>query len=705
MRKELLSKLGIIMYVFILLGLLIFLKILVLKTIKRSKYEKLKRTFVERTIKANRGNILDINGNILATSVVKYDIYFDPNTEYLRKMDDSTFSVVTQKLSKKLAEYFPQKTAREYHKLIMNARKKGLRGILLVKNIPYKLLDTVKTFPVFSMGRNRGGLIAEEKTDRILINGSLARRTIGFFNNEGKAFGIENTFGGFLSGVDGKAIVQKISPNQRRTVYEIKKAEDGADVVSTLDIRLQEIVEKSLEKRLIQLDADYGVAILMDVKTGEIRALANLGKIDDSVYFENRNYAVGTTYEPGSVMKLASFIIAFEKSDIPLDSIIDTDEGIWQISKTYKIRDYKKGGFGKISVRRVFEVSSNVGTAKLIWHYFKNNPEDFVQRYSDFGFAKPLDIKLEEVARPIFRTPSDPHWEPKVTMLQMSIGYAISVTPMHIITFYNAIANNGKMLKPLLVKKIISKGKVVKSFEPEVINPAVCSKRTLDKVKILLKGVVENGTGKNFVKSKLVSIAGKSGTAWSYSEKAGGYKTEQGIIHNATFVAYFPAEKPKYTCLVMIHNPRRVATGGASAAGVVVKEIAEKIYAIDYDLHPNQNFIVNLQPDKKTIPQVKNGFKERIKFNLKKFDLPFSDQTNNLWVKVIRQDSVLIFKGLKIRKGFMPDLRGMSIQDAIYIANLLELKIKFTGYGKVVKQSIPPHQRIKPGQIVNLVLK
>ncbi len=704
-KRNILSYFSIVMFGFIIVSVVILLKVLYLKTIRRNYYEQKKSVYFEGRIPAKRGDILDANGNLLSTSVYRYDVFFDPNTDFLRKWSDSLFKSQAYTLAVALSKGYGDKEPEYYFKLIMNARKKGLRGILLLKDLSLKQKDSLRNLPIFRYGRNRGGLIINEKTRRILIYNGLARRTIGFIKN-GKSFGLENVYNGYLSGINGKALYQRLPGGIKRKLYVIQKAEDGADIVSTIDIQLQDIVENALKKRLIELDADYGVAILMDVKTGYIRALANLGKLKDSVYFENRNYAVGVNYEPGSVMKLASFIAIFENSDVSLDTIVDTGNGIWQVAKDYAIRDYKKGGFGKITLKRVFELSSNVGTAKLVYNFFRDKPQEFVQVLDDMGFSRPLDLKLEYVPKPIFHIPGDKEWGGITTLLQMSIGYSLSVTPMHIITLYNAVANNGKMVKPQIVSSVVKNGRIIKKFKPEYINTAICSQSTIDKIKKLLRGVVENGTGKHYVKSDLVDIAGKSGTAWSYNEQSGSYRTQTGIVYNSTFVGYFPAENPKYTCLVMIHNPKRKAFGGASAAGIVLKRIAEKIYAFDYDLQKDKNYIVNNQKAQNTLPdEVKGGYKSMITYNLKHLGIKYRDKTNSQWVKVEKTNNFVYFRPMHLRKNIMPDLIGLSLKDAMYLAQMYNLEVKAEGCGKVVYQSIKPGEFLQQKQKLILRLK
>ncbi len=678
-------------YAFIVAGLVVFFTIVFISTFERKHFKKQQIAITDKTIEATRGNIYDINGRLLATSVIKYDIRWDTKTEYLR---DEIFYKYIDSISVGLAKILKDRTAEEYKTYFINQRNgQNPRDVKIVNDIDFSTYKKIRQLPIFKESRNRGGIKVTKKRDRKLLHGNLGRRIIGFKNSKNEYLGIEYMMNATLSGTDGIAKVKRLGNGNYDIIKSIKDPTDGDDIITTIDINMQDIVDKALRKQLIETDADFGVAILMDVQTGAIRAVANLSKVDSAVYIENKNHAISSRYEPGSVMKLASFMNAFEEDNtLTPNKLINTHNGILNVNG-FKFTDYKKGGFGTISAQKVFELSSNVGTVEITYSTFKNKKQKFLERYSDYYFDKKLGLKLDNEIAPYIQDNSS-----AATLGQLAIGYQIALTPMHIITFYNAVANNGKMVKPMFVSSIVRDGQVIEQMQPVVLNNAVCSQKTLDYCKTMLEGVVEHGTGEKYVKSDLVKIAGKSGTAQIYMKDIG---YTPGTI-NATFVAYFPADKPKYTCLVWISNPQKNKSG-SHAAGPVIKEIAEEIYTFDYDLH-NKQFVINDFKNIQSVPKVKNGITKNITRILDSLKIKYAIKDRKGLVAAKSLNASVELRPIVLKKNAMPDVVGMNIKDAVFILGNTGLDIDIKGEGKVIKQSIAKNTEIKKNQKVVLTL-
>jgi len=699
-RKKIINKFSLIYWLFTIIGIISFLSVVYYAGFKRDYYNKIQIAIKDDYIPARRGNIFDINGRMLATSVSKYEIRWDSQVKYLT---DERFLKDLDSLCFGLSKILNDKTPEQYKIDFLKARKDKNRNYFIAKDIDYLTLERIKKLPIFEKGRNRGGLKTAQNSDRKLLHNDLARRTIGFKNSQDKFFGIEEMEGGTLGGTPGYAKMNKLGNGFFDIVKIISVPKDGDDVISTLDINMQDIIDKALRKRLIELDAESGVAILMEVKTGEIRAVANLSKTKYG-YKEIENMAANSLYEPGSVLKLASFMAAFEEDNtLDLNRKFNTTGGKWQITNKFSIKDYnyKKnigGGFGVLNVKQIFEKSSNTGTAKLIHSIFKNNSQNFLRNYSLYYFDKKLNLNLKNESKPKFSKPGAKAWS-GVSIRQLSIGYEILISPYHIITFYNAVANNGKMVKPIFVKRIEKNGKVLETKKSIVLNSSICSNQTLNYCQQILKGVIDNGTGKNYVKSDLVEIAGKSGTAQIYIDK--NYVSDT-ILYNITFVGYFPAKTPKYTCFVWISEPQNHKSGG-SGAGPVVKEIAEKIHTFDYDLHQKE-FVVNNMQNTKTLPYAAAGFTGML---IKTFaDIGFNyKNSKSKWAKPISVNNQYQFEPITVKKGFVPDVTNMNVRDAIFLLENIGLRVLISGSGKVIKQSIAPNTKIKKGQKIQLTLK
>jgi len=528
----------------------------------------------------------------------------------------------------------------------------------------------------------------------------LASRTIGYLTKgrSGNVVGIEGAYDHELSGVVGVRLMQRLSGNVWMPVNTNNEVEprDGNEVVTTIDINLQDVAENALLKQLSRHNAHHGTAILMEVQTGEVKAIVNLERDKEGRYRELYNYGIGESTEPGSTFKLPVLMAALEDKVVSLDDTIDTGNGrIRYYDKT--IKDTKKGGYGKITVKQVFELSSNVGMSKIINENYKGRESQFINRLYAMGLNEKLNVEIKGEGSPYIQYPGDKYWS-GLSLPMISHGYEVRMTPLQILTFYNAVANNGKMVKPGFVREIRYHGERIRKFDPKVINPSICSDETIRKVREMLEGVVENGTAYN-LRNDNFKIAGKTGTAQIANEKYG-YKQGSEVSYQASFVGYFPAENPKYSCIVVINSPTSSIYYGNLVAGPVFKEIADKVYATSLFRDEQQYFII---PDAYDPPYTKHGNLDDLKSVFEQFNIAtINDDIISEWVATVKQDSTILFKPLDMRKGIMPNVKEMGLRDALYILENMALKVEVKGYGKVLRQSIVPGTKISPGSKVLL---
>ncbi|MCB0408880.1 MAG: transpeptidase family protein, partial [Flavobacteriales bacterium] len=529
----------------------------------------------------------------------------------------------------------------------------------------------------------------------------LAARTIGYEREGIKPVGLEGAYTKDLSGVNGKRLMQKIAGGIWMPISDENEVEpqDGNDVYTSIDINIQDVAESALQRQLEEHEADHGCVALMEVSTGEIKAIANLTRNKQGHYYESYNYVIGESTEPGSVFKLPALMAAFEDGYLTLDDMVDTEDGTTNFyDKTMK--DSHKGGYGVISVKRSFEVSSNVAISKLINQNYSDKPQQFVDRLYKMNLNKKLGIEIAGEGTPLIKSTDDPSWS-GVSLPWMSIGYETHVTPLQILTFYNAVANNGKMVKPKFVKYVKDRGKVVKEFQTEVISNSICSQKTIKMAQEMLLGVVEEGTAKN-LKNPVYKIAGKTGTAQIANDKYG-YKYESKISHQASFVGYFPADNPKYTCIVVVNAPSRNVYYGNLVAGPIFKEVADKVYASSISIH--KELAKRESQAHSKLPYAKDGnYNDLTKVY---GDLAIKTKTTkkvNDWVKVNTGENEVTIYYKKIAPIYVPDVTGMSIKDAVYLLENQGLSVRFVGEGTVKQQSINPGEKIVKGAKILLEL-
>jgi len=701
--KKIIVNRVIALYLLTFLGaLLIVGRILQLQLIQgdelRSKAEHF--TYRYMSIEPNRGVIYTHDGtHVLATSVPYYEIRMDVNSEALTK---EVFARGVDSLAYRLSSLFDDKTKNDYRKELISARRQGERYHLIKRQVSYEQLKKLKTFPIFRLGRYKGGFIVEQSNRRILPHQMLAARTIGYLNEgeSGNVVGIEGACDHYLKGVGGYRLMQKTAGNLWIPLSDNNEIdpEDGLDVISTIDINIQDVAENALLMQLTKHNAHHGCAILMEVKTGEIRAIANLQRTEDGSYKETYNYAIAESTEPGSTFKLASILAAMEDGYIHPDDTVDTGKGTVRFfDKT--IRDTREGGYGKITVARVFELSSNVGMAKIIDKCYRNKERKFVDRLYRMHLNEPLGLDIKGEGSPLIRYPDDPLWS-GISLVMMAHGYEVQMTPLQILTFYNAIANDGEMVKPRFVSSISYHGRTVREFQKEVIDNSICSVSTLRKVKKMLEGVVDSGTAMN-LRNNVFRIAGKTGTAQIANEKYG-YQLNSMVSYQASFVGYFPADDPKYSCIVVVNSPSSNVYYGNVVAGPVFWEIASKVWATSIEL---QDDPVRRIRKIKEIPYSKNGSKDQLTYVADYLNIPVKDESgDHEWITTKQNPDCISYNTLTILDHLVPNVVGMGLSDAVYLLGNAGLYIQVSGKGRVVRQSLQPGTKAHAGETIVLTM-
>ena len=695
-------RVGVVYVFMLLLGIAILAKVLYLQIIEGVKWREKAQvlSLKDITIEANRGDILDADGRLLASSVPFYEIRMDTRSS---GMDSHMFNTKIDSLALCLSRLFRDKPASEYKAEILKARRNGERFHLLKRRVNYIQLKKMRSFPIFRLGSNKGGFIPVQTNMRIQPHASLASRTIGRTTQgeRGNVVGIEGAYDEELSGVNGVRLMQRLPGNVWMPVNDGNEVEpkDGMDVLSTIDVNIQDVAENALRKQLSKHNAHHGTAILMEVKTGEIKAIANLEKNSYGEYKETYNYAIGESAEPGSTFKLASMIAILEDGYVDLDDTIDTGNGVVYYYDQ-KVTDTKEGGHGVLSVKEIFEYSSNVGISRIITDHYKGKEEKFINRLYRMNLNSKVGIDVRGEGRPEIKFPGDKYWS-GVSLPMMSIGYEVKMAPIQTLTLYNAVANNGRMVRPRLVKEIMFHGRTVKSFEPEIINQSICSRSTLKKVKTMLEGVVENGTANN-LKNKTYKIAGKTGTA-QIARKGKGYKEQGRLSYQASFVGYFPADNPQYSCIVVISSPSNYVYYGNLVAGPVFKEIADKVYAKSFDIHESIDDMDLATNGESLLPYTKNSYYKELKYVLKHLDIDVDDDNiTSDWVVTNRKDDAIDLKNRFVDKNLMPNVVGMGLKDGLFILENAGLSVEFNGRGSIVGQSIQQGSVIHRGNSVTL---
>lgn len=646
---------------------------------------------VTRTVNvtASRGNIYSESMFLMATSVPEYEIRWDT-----RRVDKPTFDRYANELATQLATLFEDKSTSEYLKLLTSVWKKQKGYALIKRNVNYNQLKSLKTFPIFNQGRFDGGFRYIQLNNREKPFKEIASRTIGYHNINTKSVGIEGAFNFELKGKQGQRLEQRLAGNEWMPIREIESL-PGKDVVTTINVRFQDVAHKALEERLRYHDADFGTTVLMEVATGKVKAIVNLKKVENA-YVERYNYAIGQSIEPGSTFKLASVIAGLEDGYLQLEDSVNTAGG----STTFYdrvMRDSREGGYGNITLNTAFTKSSNVGISKLIDKHYKGQPSQFVDRLYSMGLNQPLELSLSGEADPTIRHPKQSTRWSGTALPWMSIGYGIKMTPMQILSFYAAIANGGQRMKPYFVNSILDNGQITNHFSPEILNPSICSMTTINKVKVMLENVVEQGTANN-IKTTQYKIAGKTGTAQLIVD--GAYTNER---HMASFVGYFPADKPKYACIVLINDPLQNGNYGGEVAAPVFRQISDYVYNTDLSLQKTQLAQNNIAPVSK------DGFKEDLATVFNQLSVEVVDEDpNSQWVLTAAKEGRVELHRRNIESDLennkMPNLKGMALSDVLYLLENYGFKVSYSGRGNVRFQSIEKGQQISKGQTITIGL-
>ena len=699
-RDEIVWRSGIVYFTLVVVALAIIVRILILQFFQHGKWSAMSEKYVYKTAEApaNRGDILAHDGRLLASSVPYYTIYMDTRST---GMSAQTWSKGIDGLSAGLAKILGERSAAGWKAVITEARKRGDRYFLIKRRVDYETLQRLRQLPIFREGQFKGGMVAQAENRRILPNSELAARTIGYINlgNEGTEVGVEGSFDRELAGKNGVVIQQRLTGGDWITVDGAGTAEsrDGNDIVTTIDIDLQDVASSALLRQLQKHNAHHGCAVVMEVATGDIRAIANLEEGDDGRYHESYNYAIAESTEPGSTFKLPSIMAALEDGVIDTGDIVDTGNGSVKFYNKV-IRDTKEEGYGKITVTEVFEKSSNVGTSKIITEHYKNNPRAFVDRLYAMKLNEKLDIQLKGEGEPLIRYPGDKLWS-GLSLPMMSHGYEVQMTPLQILTFYNAVANDGRMMKPRFVTAVMRNGTVIKRYEPDVIINSIASRSTIRKARKMMEGVVEHGTATN-LKNSNYRIAGKTGTAQIARGKTG-YRSGSSISYQASFVGYFPAENPLYSCIVVVNAPSNGVYYGNLVAGSVFREISDKIYATSFF----RDYRTGAKDDSKpAAPEAGNGYRKDINEVLGELDVRYRRTASDEWVATRERGDTVRLVGIKVTSGLVPDVRGMSLRDAVYLLENSGYKVQYNGKGRVLRQSPAHGARYIEGQVVSLEL-
>jgi len=673
------------MFVVVALGMVAVLaRVLQIQVIEgeewRQKSENL--TIDYRTIDAVRGNIYAVDGSLLATSVPKYEVRFDPNADAIT---DAVFEENIDSLSWMLSDLFKDRSAASYKAELINARQKGKRYYLIRRNVKFTDLKAMREFPIFNKGRYKGGFIYVQQNKRQKPFRILAERTIGYDRENGARVGLEAAYRKELRGVSGKRLEKKIAGGTWMPISDSDDIEpqDGYDLVTTIDINIQDVAEAALLRQLEAHQAAYGCVVLMEVRTGEIRAIANLSKGSDGTYRERYNYAIGAATEPGSTIKLASWMALLEDGHVDLDDKIQTGNGKHVFYKT-TMYDSHEGGYGEITVREAFAKSSNIAIAKTVEKYYKEDPQKFINHLYQMRLNKKLGVEISGEGTPYIKSANDSTWS-GLSLPWISHGYELELTPLQLLTFYNAVANDGRMMKPMFAKAITNYGEEVKTFHPIILKESVASKETIEKAKEMLEEVVRDGTAKN-LRNASFSIAGKTGTA-QISKGSSGYKGRKS--YQASFCGYFPADKPLYSCIVVVNAPSKNVYYGNLVAGPIFKEIANKVYSTSLDAQ-EELVAQKSETQRPRIPISKNGDYDDLSNVYQELEVPYTEMENAQWVAVSTGKDSVAVKAKRYEEQMVPNVVGMDVEDAIYLLENKGIRVEIEGRGVVKAQSLAP---------------
>ena len=700
-RKDILLRVYLVYFGILLFGAAILAKAIYIQSSEgKELLEKARKQEMRFfPVDAIRGNICSDDGTLLATSVPIFDVRMDVSSNLI---SDDFFKKHVDSLSSKLSSLLKDKKPSEYRDILWEGRRNGDRYLLIHRDITYPELKQMRKFPILKLGTYKGGMIVIPQYQRELPFKNLARRTIGYENIEAAQkiyVGLEGSFSKNLQGTGGKRLMRRIG-NAAWMPVDIEnevEPQNGDDIITTLDINLQDLAESALRKELIADSADHGCVIVMEVKTGYLKAIVNLGKSPQGGYEERMNYAISESSEPGSTFKLASFLVGMEDGKIDLDQPVNLGNG----SMNYHGRTMTDAHrmTGTLLAHQVFEKSSNVGTSKLIYNAYADEPQKYIDGLYRMSINLPQQLQIEGEGRPYIKNTKSKWWS-AVSLPWMSIGYEVALTPLQLLSLYNAVANDGVMVKPLLVKEIRKNGQLVQAFPPVVINPRICSPPTIQKAQMLLEAVVQHGTATS-LKNPLYRIAGKTGTAQLALNNKGYGKGTKLVRYKGSFIGYFPAENPRYSMIVVINNPSRGKYYGGAVAAPVFKEIADRVFANlhDIDNPPPRDTTVFI------IPRANAGIQKDIEDAYSYLSIPAKPvNPKSEWAVPFLNTSTVLLQPSIHYNGTMPDVTGMGVKDAVFLLEQMGLKVELNGKGNVVRQSLAPGRMYLKGSVVMLDL-
>lgn len=650
---------------------------------------------------ADRGTIFSEDGSMLSSSIPFFDIRIDFGAQGIREKSGKRFYEHLDSLSITLASVFNDRSAADYRRELQQGYKSRERYHLLKRNISFREYQALRRFSFIRAGSNKSGFIFEDREKRLTPFGLLANRTIGlartYVDGRGrvvnKNVGLELAYDDVLTGQSGRRLVRRISGGAFVPVEGSEtEPENGKDIRTTLDINIQEIAHQALLRQLELGEATNGTCIVMEVKTGKIKAIVNLGRQPDGTYYEDLNYAITGT-EPGSTFKLATMLAVFEDGFVQPETEVDLEYGVWRVGGRV-VKDSERHGRTRVTAKQAFELSSNVGMAKLTTAHYGSNPTRFVEHLKKLGLGEPTGLGLIGETKTVIQTPGTSSWSAS-SLPWLSFGYNVKLTPLHTLMLYNAVANNGRMMKPYLVNAIMRDGQEIRSFSPEVVRESICTQETLKKLQSCLEGVVTNGTAK-ILKNPLYTIAGKTGTA----QVANGNKGYKDHVYQSSFAGYFPAEKPRYSCIVVIKNkPHAKTYYGSLVAGPVFREVADKIYALDVQAQPW--FAAAPLPDSSKFRWAGSG--KDLRLLQQRVGLSARDSSGKAgWAVISNDGNGPVRRPVPVSGGVMPSVEGMGLRDAIFLLENLRLKVVPVGTGRVRMQSVEPGTPIMRGQTITL---
>ncbi|GAB1417057.1 penicillin-binding protein [Paludibacter sp.] len=707
-HKNIVLRFGIVYFTIAFLFLAVIGKIIQIQVFERDEWLKLAETqrLDDIIVKPKRGNIFASDGRLLASSIPTYYLYMDSKADIFTLKEGKNFKDNLDSLSITLSAFFMDKKPDEFKRILIKAYNEGKRNLLLhPKRMTYDKVKEFNSIPFLKRKNLTRGFYKEEYVKRVKPFGSLASRTIGDVyadESKGGMSGIEGSFNDMLVGTPGISQRRKIA-NRYENIPEIEPI-DGLDVYSTIDIEMQDIAEKALRDTIGEMGAQSGCIVVMEVQTGEIKAMVNLDFNEKTgTYFEGANHALTSRMEPGSTFKIASLIAVLDEGKVKINDVFDIEHGIFQIANRFmKDHNHNRGGYDKLHVNEIIQASSNVGTSKMVIKSFGDNPEKYVEKLYDLRLNDSLPLQMKGVARPWIKHPKkDKDLWYKTSLAWMSIGYETKMPPIYTLTLFNAIANNGKMVKPLFVKEIKRNEEVVNKYETEVLKESICKPSTLKDVQKTLIEVIEGkyATAKS-AKSDIVRIAGKTGTA-QISQGSLGYKVGQ-TRHNVSFCGYFPADAPQYSAIVLITAPNGPPSGGRMA-GSVFKKLAERITLMKSHLTP-EAMVNDSVHQYQFFPEVKAGSATAVNKIAKDLNLKVANAKG--WVKQNNNSDSSIALDLYQRpNGLVPDVMGMGAKDAFFMLNSIGLNVRIKGKGKVIAQSLKPYTRLQDNSIIELELR